>query len=83
MESYLMINAVFLMTMVTSVYALLTCIYTIASSNTYYRSKCLPWPWDSTNTISNTSLYVFLTICAAITLWESWKNTLASAGGGM
>lgn len=70
-----LMNALVLMSLVTSIFALLTCVYTLANQ-TY------PEALRQRGQLVPVLVYVSVTICAAITIWETWKNTVASGGSG-
>ena len=69
-------NLLLVMSIVTTVFALLTCVNTMANDS--YPDVLVKQARN--NTVLPVLVYVIITICAAITLWETWKSNVAGAG---
>jgi hypothetical protein len=63
-------TVLFAASMLTSLFALLICIYTIANASypAFLRRD------EKSGMLLPATVYVAITIAAAITIWESWKN---------
>jgi hypothetical protein len=63
-------NFVFFASMLTSIFALIVCIDTIANSKypSFLRKD------EGSSRLLPAAVYVAITIAAAITIWETWKS---------
>jgi hypothetical protein len=67
-------NLLVILSIITCVFTILTTVYSIANTN-YPRGLVQ----GSKNLLLPTALYIFVTVAAAITLWETWKNNVAGS----
>jgi len=71
-------NLLLVMSIITTVFALLTCVNTMANDS--YPDVLVRQTRH--NAVVPVLVYVIITICAAITLWETWKSSVVGVGAG-